>query len=458
MPKLRRFGLALTGSRADADDLVQNACERALRRADQLRDHARLDAWIYGIMRNLWTDEIRARRVRAHESLDATGDIPGTDGAATADGQIMLATVRRCLDRLSAEHRSVLILVCVDGLSYRRGRGRSGHTDGHGHEPPVAGAARTPCVAGHAPGRRKRPPDHPDAQRRRVNPRHRMTDIESLLMAYVDGELDAEAAAEVERLIANDAAARRSVDIYRQTTALLRAACAESTYASASPPMKSAVTARRVSLWRRPVAAAASVAMLLAGYAAGWMTAPHSAEASFIDDVAEYHEVYSRESTHLAEVPASQSDEISRWLGDRLRRPVNAPDLGGAGLTFAGARMWISDGKPVADLLYTRTGALPVALCIVREPDAPAPKANVEQTMRGDLRVAYWRGDGYTFALVGDLTAAQARDLAERARSQGQLWRPRYAARCSACSAVSAVSAVPETISSSTSRSVVWRI
>lgn len=119
LPRLRRFGLALTGSLADADDLVQAACERALGRAGQLRDHARLDAWIYGIMRNLWTDEVRARRVRSHDSLDDMAEIVGSDGAAAADGQVMLATVRRCLARMSAEHRGVLILVCVDGLSYR---------------------------------------------------------------------------------------------------------------------------------------------------------------------------------------------------------------------------------------------------------------------------------------------------------------------------------------------------
>lgn len=118
VPRLRRFGLALTGSRADADDLVQTACERALRRFGQLRDQTRLDAWLYGIMRNLWTDEIRARRVRAHESLDDADPI-GVDGAAVVEGQIMLSSVRTCLATLSPEQRSVLMLVCVDGLSYR---------------------------------------------------------------------------------------------------------------------------------------------------------------------------------------------------------------------------------------------------------------------------------------------------------------------------------------------------
>jgi RNA polymerase sigma-70 factor (ECF subfamily) len=119
VPRLRRFALALTGSSADADDLVQSVCERALRRADQLREQSRLDAWLYGIMRNTWTDEIRSRRVRAHDGLDAALDIAGTDGAAAAEGHVMLSTVRRCLHALSPEHRAILILVCVDGLSYR---------------------------------------------------------------------------------------------------------------------------------------------------------------------------------------------------------------------------------------------------------------------------------------------------------------------------------------------------
>jgi RNA polymerase sigma-70 factor (ECF subfamily) len=119
VPRLRRFGLALTGSRADADDLVQMACERALRRGEQLRDHARLDAWLYGIVRHLWIDEIRARRVRRHSGLDEAGEIEGMSGAAAAEGVVMLGAVRRCLEAMSSDHRTILILVCVDGLSYR---------------------------------------------------------------------------------------------------------------------------------------------------------------------------------------------------------------------------------------------------------------------------------------------------------------------------------------------------
>jgi RNA polymerase sigma-70 factor, ECF subfamily len=119
LPRLRRFGLALTGSAADADELVQEACARALQRAAQLRDETRLDAWLYGIMRHLWIDEMRSRSRRRHDTLDAATEVAGDDGAAVAEGRITLELVRRRLQEMSAEQRTVLVLVCVDGLSYR---------------------------------------------------------------------------------------------------------------------------------------------------------------------------------------------------------------------------------------------------------------------------------------------------------------------------------------------------
>ena len=123
LPRLRRFGLALTGSANDADELVQNVCERVLLRSGQLRDETRMDAWLYGIMRNLWIDELRHRRVRRHEDIDAASGVMGDDGQAVAEGRITLALVRRTMGELPDDQRTVLMLVCVDGLSYREAAG-----------------------------------------------------------------------------------------------------------------------------------------------------------------------------------------------------------------------------------------------------------------------------------------------------------------------------------------------
>ena len=119
LPRLRRFGLSLTGSAVEADELVQGTCERVLSRIGQLRDPTRLDAWVYGIMRNMWIDEVRSRRLRRHDELSAASDVMGEDGEATAEGRITLEMVRRTLGQLSEEQRSVLVLVCVDGLTYK---------------------------------------------------------------------------------------------------------------------------------------------------------------------------------------------------------------------------------------------------------------------------------------------------------------------------------------------------
>ncbi len=116
LPRLRRFGISLTGSSAAADILVRNACERVLRRSSQARNATRTDALVYGIMRDLWADEQRDRGpLRPNDAAVATA-IAGKDGG---DRRITLAAVRQALATLPAEHRTVLVLVCVDGLSYQ---------------------------------------------------------------------------------------------------------------------------------------------------------------------------------------------------------------------------------------------------------------------------------------------------------------------------------------------------
>jgi RNA polymerase sigma-70 factor (ECF subfamily) len=119
MPRLRRFGIALTRSAIDADDLVQAACERALLRANQLRHDTKIGAWMYQIMRNLWVDEMRSRRTRQHAGIEAAHDVIGVDGEVLVEKSNSLAAVRRALEKLPMEQRAALILICVDGMSYK---------------------------------------------------------------------------------------------------------------------------------------------------------------------------------------------------------------------------------------------------------------------------------------------------------------------------------------------------
>jgi RNA polymerase sigma-70 factor (ECF subfamily) len=119
VPRLRRFAAGLAGSTADGDDLVQSACERALNRSHQWQPGTRLDSWMYRIIQSIWLNEHRARRIRRHEALEAASTTVGEDGEEVAETRLTLDAVRRALLQLPEGQRAVLMLVCVDGLSYK---------------------------------------------------------------------------------------------------------------------------------------------------------------------------------------------------------------------------------------------------------------------------------------------------------------------------------------------------
>ena len=117
LPRLRRFARAITRNVEDADDLVQAAVEKALMRADQWRPESRLDSWMFGIMKNAWIDEIRARRRRSkvHEPEEAGLDV----GDRSAEDRDISLSVRAAMQRLPEEQRLAVALVLIEGLSYK---------------------------------------------------------------------------------------------------------------------------------------------------------------------------------------------------------------------------------------------------------------------------------------------------------------------------------------------------
>jgi RNA polymerase sigma-70 factor (ECF subfamily) len=120
LPRLRRFAFGLTGNMADGDDLLQSACLRALDRAEQWRPGTRLDSWMYRILQNLWIDQIRAgRRREIAIDEDMMAAIPGGDQAREMEAKLGLAAVRREVAKLPAEQRAVLLLVSIEGASYK---------------------------------------------------------------------------------------------------------------------------------------------------------------------------------------------------------------------------------------------------------------------------------------------------------------------------------------------------
>ena len=120
LPRLRRFAYALTGSTEQGDDLVQDACLRALSRVDLWQPGTRLDSWMYRIAQNIWLDRLRAAKVRGEVmDIDAVEGVAGSDGRIVTESQLTLQAVAAAMGRLPAEQRAMVALVCIEGVSYK---------------------------------------------------------------------------------------------------------------------------------------------------------------------------------------------------------------------------------------------------------------------------------------------------------------------------------------------------
>ncbi|MEC9365102.1 MAG: sigma-70 family RNA polymerase sigma factor [Pseudomonadota bacterium] len=117
IPHLRRYAMALCGHDAEADDLVQDCLERALRKRCLWLRQGRLRSWLFRMLYRIYLNRRRDQRhERAHLSLDGLALEP-----AQAATQLPYA---ECLDMLLAlrhlpeEQRSAILLIALEDLSY----------------------------------------------------------------------------------------------------------------------------------------------------------------------------------------------------------------------------------------------------------------------------------------------------------------------------------------------------
>jgi RNA polymerase sigma-70 factor (ECF subfamily) len=119
LPRLRRFAGGLTRSATEADDLVQAACERALARQHQFQEGTRFDSWMFRIVQTIWIDQLRAREVRKEDGEIAEERLGSDETVRRVEARLALAEVRQAVARLPTDQRATLMLVTVEGLSYK---------------------------------------------------------------------------------------------------------------------------------------------------------------------------------------------------------------------------------------------------------------------------------------------------------------------------------------------------
>jgi RNA polymerase sigma-70 factor (ECF subfamily) len=113
IPALRRYARALTRDAEAADDLVQDTLVRALR-SEHLFHGGDVRSWLYTILTNL--NRNRLRSLSRRPPLMPIDDNDGPDAAGPEAGG---RDIDRALSSLVYEQRTALLLVVLEGLTYR---------------------------------------------------------------------------------------------------------------------------------------------------------------------------------------------------------------------------------------------------------------------------------------------------------------------------------------------------
>jgi anti-sigma factor RsiW len=268
--------------------------------------------------------------------------------------------------------------------------------------------------------------------------------------AMVDGQLPPARRAELEALLAGDAAARETLAAWQSQREALRAlhrplrdeAIPDALLTAAR---RGEAGRRQAEQWQRWGGMAAAVVL---AFGVGWVShgqigdpargqlAAHSSQ-SFVRQASLAHAVFSPEVRHPVEVTAAQQDHLVQWLSKRVGRPLKVPVLATQGYELVGGRLLSGDGGARAQFMFQNTAGLRLTLYLGALDATPlaassassasisaaAPKAappqpgNLETAFRysgdGPVPSFYWVDQGFGYALSGAVSREELMKLAQ---------------------------------------------
>jgi RNA polymerase sigma-70 factor (ECF subfamily) len=117
LKSLRLYARSLTRNADKADDIVQDAIEKAWRNIDTFKVGSNMKAWLFTIVRNTFYSEMRkaGREVGLGEddiALNRAAEKPRHDGV------LQMRDFTKVFKELSPEHQEVIVLITLEGFTY----------------------------------------------------------------------------------------------------------------------------------------------------------------------------------------------------------------------------------------------------------------------------------------------------------------------------------------------------
>jgi anti-sigma factor RsiW len=237
---------------------------------------------------------------------------------------------------------------------------------------------------------------------------------ESLVDAYLDGELSAVESAAFEQALSECPRCAERLEEARALSGLLRDLPSDP-----APDLLRAKIERElraISAKSRPAMAAspsyrrwgAMAASLVVAVSLGWMGGSLSTRGSRDSDelLASYMRVASSE--HAVDVVSSDRHTVTPWFAGRIDYSPPVYDLTAAGFPLLGGRLDVFDGRKVAVLVYRRNQH---KVAVIVRPADQANGAPTEVTQRDGFTIGQWRHAGFEMRAASDISPAEMQQL-----------------------------------------------
>lgn len=263
-----------------------------------------------------------------------------------------------------------------------------------------------------------------------TDPNHNAMTSDEMLVAYLDGELDADTRRRVEGLIGSDEAvadrlhflAASNLPFKNAFDPLLDKAPAEklqSMLAGISPPEP---VRPPVNGWNRRGFLAAAIGFIAVGVAVdrtflGLQSGLHGDQdgSDWRAVVAQYMSLYTRDTLGTGPVDAALQSAQLRDVGSQLGLALTPDRVQLPGASLKRAQMLAYDGRALGQITYLDAAQAPLALCIVQSSKG-AKAADAER--RHGMNVVYWSSDTHAFMLIGHESPDAIKAMSDRIRQR----------------------------------------
>jgi anti-sigma factor RsiW len=231
--------------------------------------------------------------------------------------------------------------------------------------------------------------------------------IESQLDAYLDGELAAADARELEAHVAQcpTCTAFRDRRLALRTAIKTRAPTFQASDVLRQRVLAAVRKSSRTPPWRL-LALAASLAVVALGT---WQFAVgHSEGEVLAGDVFTSH-IRSLMPGHLTDVPSSDQHTVKPWFNGKLDYSPPVYDFADSGYPLIGGRLDYVGGRPVAALVYGRRQHL---INVLLWPRARGSGAGPGTQTRQGYHLLHWTTPDHVYWVVSDLGWSELRDFA----------------------------------------------